>query len=288
LVIGRGEHSAISFEEKTGHDVIVGGLSKFLDSSPTIPKAAIVAVDVEHLCDLSTDLLKYGVKNILVEKPAGLKGEEIESLHKLASFKQADIFVAYNRRFFSSVIKARDLIASDGGVRSFNFEFTEWGHVIGKLDKSAESLNRWFIANSTHVVDLAFYLGGEPSDISCFSGGGVDWHQVASKFSGAGMTTGGATFCYQADWESAGRWSVEILTSENRYIFRPMEALSVQRRGTVVTQVVDIDDSLDKEFKPGLYLQVEAFLNNRTEQLCSLSSQHNMMATYEKIAGYAS
>ena len=41
--------------------------------------------------------------------------------------------VGFNRRFYSSVLKAKDIIHEDGGVKSFFFEFTEWSHVIAGL-----------------------------------------------------------------------------------------------------------------------------------------------------------
>ena len=42
--------------------------------------------------------------------------------------------MAYNRRFYASTMKAREIIQSEGGVRNFHFEMTEWAHVIGKID----------------------------------------------------------------------------------------------------------------------------------------------------------
>lgn len=50
----------------------------------------------------------------------------------------------------------KKIIAEDGGITSFNFEFTEWAHVIEKLDYPREVFENWFFVNSTHVVDLAF------------------------------------------------------------------------------------------------------------------------------------
>ena len=52
-------------------------------------------------------------------------------------------------------------------------------------------------------------------------------------FSGAGISISGALFSYQANWQSAGRWSVEILTKKNRLILCPLEELKVQKRGVL-------------------------------------------------------
>ena len=88
-------------------------------------------------------------------------------------------------RIFASVLKAQEIIAEDGGVKSFNFEFTEWGHVIEKMDKPKGDLENWMYANSSHVIDLAFYLGGNPVQINCFTSGELSWHKPAA-FAGAG------------------------------------------------------------------------------------------------------
>ncbi|MEI7516085.1 MAG: gfo/Idh/MocA family oxidoreductase, partial [Betaproteobacteria bacterium] len=180
-----------------------------------------------------------------------------------------------------------EIIAEDGGITSFYFECTECAHVIGKLPKSAGVLENRYLANSTHVADLAFYLGGRPMQLCAFTAGLLDWHPVASVFSGAGVSNSGALFSYQANWESAGRWSVEVLTRQHRLILRPMEKLQIQKRGSVAVEFVDCDGSLDEQFKPGLYLQTKDFLNGTNKDLCSIHYQSEMMDAYCKIAGYA-
>jgi predicted dehydrogenase len=287
IVVGRGETSANIFEDKTGSPVIIGGLIKFLSTSPKTPEAVIVSVGVEQLYNTTMQLLEFGVKQILVEKPGGLVLNEIEQLQYNSKKNNAQIFIAYNRRFYSSVLKAQELIAKDGGVTSFNFEVTEWSHVIGNLDKPEGVLPKWFLANSTHVTDLAFFLGGKPEKISCFTSGSLDWHPSASIFAGAGVSESGALFNYQGNWESAGRWSVEVLTNENRYVFRPMESLQVQKRGTIPLVEAEVDDQLDKDFKPGLYLQIKAFIEGDLNSLCSIDEQLSIFSTYENMGGYS-
>lgn len=288
-VIGRGAASAAAFKEKTGVSVHQGGLQAWLDQENQIPGAVIVAVGVEQLAEITVILLKHGVKRILVEKPAGLDLDEINRVAKEAEKQGAEVYVAYNRRFYASVIKAREIIASDGGVTSFTFEFTEWSHVIAPLDKDPRIKEQWFLANSTHVTDLAFYLGGIPEKISCYTAGSLPWHPLASIFSGAGLTESGAIFSYHANWESPGRWGVEVLTRKHRLILRPLEKLQVQKIGSIHTEEMQIDDPFDQEFKPGLYLQVEAFITGKnSSELLSIVTQA-VLATkfYAKMANYS-
>ncbi len=286
-VIGRGKENAKICERNTSCEVLVGGIDNFLLSNPKLCDAAIVSVGVEALFETTKKLLSFGVKSILVEKPGALRRDEFSILQALIEEKNASVFIAYNRRFFASVLKAKEVIVQDGGVISFNFEFTEWSHVIEGIVKAVGIKDKWFLANSTHVVDMAFYLGGSPREIQCYTSGELSWHPSASNFSGAGISRIGALFNYQANWESAGRWSVEILTAEHRLIFRPMEKLQIQKRGTIA-QVYDesIDYSLDEKYKPGLYLQTKYFLEHNTTEMCSLQEQFEMMPVYNKIANY--
>ena len=217
-IIGRGENSAKLFEEKTGISCITGGLETFLNQNEINFDAAIIAVGMEQLGQTAIQLLNSGFKNILIEKPAGLNEEEITELANRSNKHEASIFVAYNRRFYASVLKAKEIIELDGGVTSFNFEFTEWAHVIEPLIKANGVKDKWLLGNSTHVIDLAFYLGGEPSEMSCYAGGKLSWHDKAI-YSGAGICENNALFSYQANWNAPGRWGLEVLTKKIKTYF---------------------------------------------------------------------
>ncbi|MDF2183720.1 Gfo/Idh/MocA family oxidoreductase [Grimontia hollisae] len=285
-VIGRGSESAKAFTEKTGKPVICGGLAQHISMSSQMADAAIVSVGVAQLYETTKQLIKAGVKKILVEKPGSTTLAEIEELCQLSAKHSVAVYIAYNRRFYSSVQAAKELIQREGGVTSFHFEFTEWSHIIKHLQKPRDVLNKWFLANSTHVTDLAFFLGGKPKNISCYISGSLEWHDSSSVFSGAGVSTTGALFSYNANWESAGRWSLEVLTKKNKYIFQPVESLKVQKRGELSISDAEVDYKFDMEYKPGLYHQVKSFLDNDENSLCSLCEQAKLMSIYNQMAGY--
>lgn len=288
LVVGRSEKSAENFFQKTGIKAICGGIEAFFlqNSKEVVFSSAIVTTGVEELASASKFLIEKGIKNILVEKPAGLTSNEVKALSEFATKNSAKVYVAYNRRFFASVIAAKKIIDEDGGVQSFNFELTEWGHVIKDNPKADEVKDNWFLANTTHVADMAYFLGGFPKELSCYATGGLDWHKRSHNYSGAGISNSGALFSYNGNWAAPGRWSVEMLTNKHRLIFRPMEKLQIQELGSVAQEFVEIDDSLDQEFKPGLYNQVSAFLNQETESLCCLHEHSKHVEIYTKMAGY--
>jgi len=282
-VVGRSVDSAKTFEQSTQKNVITGGLHDFLKSNTTVFDSAIIAVGAEQLVESQILLMNFGIKKILVEKPAGLSLSDINKVSSLAKKLNVDLFVAYNRRFYSSVIKAKEIIEKDGGISSFNFEFTEWSHTIEPLKKKEGIKENWLLGNSSHVIDLAFYLGGAPAEIRCFAEGELNWHKHAI-FCGAGKTKDNKLFSYQANWIAPGRWGVDVLTTNNRLIFRPLEDLHIQEKGSVIIKKVEIDNDIDIQFKPGLFIQTKDFLMGNFVNLKSISEQAEMFETYLMIA----
>jgi len=284
--IGRGAASARNYAEATGDEPHQGGLQNFLATRPELPEFAIVATGMEALARTTLQLIEYGVRRILVEKPGAMTYEELLMVRSHARSTGAEVTIAYNRRLFSSVLHARRMIVEDGGVQSFTFEFTEWSDRLMAVSKAPGVLERCVLGNSSHVIDLAFHLGGEPSQMECLTAGGFAWHPAASIFAGMGRSQTGALFSYAANWQSPGRWAAEFNTSNYRFIFRPMEKLQIVRKGSVQVEAVAVDDTLDVSFKPGLFIQTQRFLSGDLSELCSLDEQVRRWPIYERIAGY--
>ncbi len=285
-VIGRGGKSANIFRDNTGVTVIRGGLKKYLDKKPETASKVIVCVGIEKLAEVAIQLLQYSVKNILIEKPAGINYEQIKRINNLAQQKNAKVFIAYNRRFYASVIRSKKIIEEDGGTISFYFNFTEIDETIRNLNKADGVKEHWFLANSTHVVDLAFYLGGSPERITCYTSGSIDWHPSASIFTGAGIAKNGALFSYHSNWESPGRWKIEVCTKKNHLFLCPLETLRVQKIGSFDIMEIDIDKKMEYNFKPGLYRQVINFLDGKISYFCTIKEQLSKMDIYYRMAGY--
>lgn len=284
VTVGNTEKSANDFKEKTGQDVILGGIKKYLEDNKEVFTKAINAAPEHLLGEVTIDLINAGYKNILVEKPGGKNFADIKKVAEAAKQNNAKVLVGYNRRFFSSVEKAKEIIKEDGGVTSFYFEFTEWSHIIGTLKKGDGVLEEWFLHNSSHIIDLAFYLGGKPKELAAFVSGNLQWHPSGSVFTGAGVSESGALFSYNANWEAPGRWVVEVLTRKHRLLFKPIEKLQIQNIGSVAVDFVEIDDKNDAEFKPGLYMQVKNYLDEDYSKLSSIDEQlANVENYYNKI-----
>lgn len=286
-VIGRSEAGCQQFLQKAAVRPFAGGLQHFLSKKPECAEYAIVAVSVVDLYDTCRLLLRYGVKYILLEKPGGLYTWQLKEIQILSQESAATVLIAYNRRFYASVQMVKQLIREDGGLSSFHFEMTEWSHLIGPSAHPIEVKDRWMIANTAHLIDLAFYLGGEVVDLQSFQRGALDWHPAGAVFTGAGRVDNGAMFSYTGNWSSAGRWALELCTSRRKLQLMPLEQLQQQFKGTVVWQPVLLENPQDHEFKAGLLEQVRAFLSDDFNSFCSLSEQIKRFTLIEQIAGYS-
>jgi predicted dehydrogenase len=287
-VIGRGKTSADQFESETGHLVMSLDIDDYLEKEELTAVAAIVCVTVENLAALTIKLLKAGVNKILIEKPGALYLSELMEVKEAVVKKNEgqQVYIAYNRRFYSSVLKAKEIIEADGGVKSCLFDFTEWGHQIEPLTMKDEVKQNWFLANSSHVVDLVFHVIGAPEKLNCEAQGSLVWHTRAASFSGSGISQQGVPFSYHANWAAPGRWNIEFLTSKHKLFLSPMEKLRIMKLGSVAIEEVAMDEPSDNLYKPGLYKQVEAFFSHKNSVLCTLNEQLENWPFYQLIANY--
>ena len=288
-IIGRGKESAFNFEKENNTTVISRDLNDYINSTRINSiDSAIVSVNIENLYDVCNKLLDTDIKHILLEKPGFLYENEIYNLEKKSKSLNKKIFIAYNRRFYNSVIKLNNIIKDDGGVKSCNFDFTEWSHVIEDLKINENVKQKWFFANSSHVVDLVFFIIGQPKKMDSFTSGSLKWHDSASRYVGSGISNKNILFSYHANWSGPGRWSIEFITNNYKLILRPIEKLKIIKLGSIDQIEIDLDNKDDINFKPGLFKQVNAFINNDFNKLCSIKEQISNIHFYNKISNYNS
>jgi predicted dehydrogenase len=244
----------------------------------------IVATPVHHLLPATMLAAKYGQQNILIEKPGSLYYQELISAAR--DLKKCRIRVAYNRLFYPNYHKLKQLVKNEGGITSCKFTFTEWVHTIDFSKENRDVYSRWGIANSLHVIAMAFGLVGMPKKISALQHGGFDWHPSGSVFVGSGVTESGVPFSYHADWSSAGRWSIEVMTKENAYRLMPLEDLYACKKGSNNWEKVPFDVAFS-DVKHGVAEEVAAMLDDNSDlELVSLERAAAFNKVAEEIFGY--
>tara|TARA_B100001250_G_scaffold147843_1_gene126627 strand:- start:15575 stop:16549 length:975 start_codon:yes stop_codon:yes gene_type:complete len=289
-VVGRGVSNCEKIEKEFSVKVHSGGLERFLSNNILSEFSHIInSVNINFLNETTQSLINAGAEKILLEKPGDLTISGLQKISDLSKMHCAEVLIAYNRRFYSSILGLKKLAKKDGGIIGVHFEFTEWIHTINPKDYDNESLAKWVIANSSHVIDTVFYLIGKPKNISSNISGEtqIPWHPNASIFYGSGESEKNIPFTYHANWLSAGRWAIKVLTKKGAYYLEPLEILQKQDIGTTIIEKIDLDYSLDERYKPGLYQQVYNFINNHFEDFCTIENQ--LIKTkniYNKIAKY--
>ena len=127
---------------------------------------------------------------------------------------------------------------------------------------------------------------GKPNKLNCEYSDNLSWGQNPCIYSGSGRTSKGIIFSYISDWESAGRWNLELTTPKRRLYFCPLEKLFCTDRGTFNKYEIKPENDFDNSYKPGLYLMVKKFLANDFTNFCSINEQLTNFETYYKIAKY--
>ena len=90
------------------------------------PSHVILAVPVDHLTYYTLRLLEFGIKNILIEKPGFIHFKEADKVIKEIKKNNANVYVGFNRRFYSSVQSLKKIIKrKNEEIHSIVFEFNE-------------------------------------------------------------------------------------------------------------------------------------------------------------------
>lgn len=288
-VVSRSEKSAKTCCEKFGFQPYHGGYERCLPDLGTFD-LTIVATPVHKLKPAAMRVVECGNKNILVEKPASLYSSELIGWAKQTDDRNARIRVAYNRLVYPNLLKLKEFVQSEGGVTSCRYTFTELVHTINFKNNRTDVYERWGIANSLHVISMAHDLFGLPKEIQPYRSGKLDWHSSGSCFVGMGYTHENIPFSYHADWHSAGRWGIEVMTSQNAYRLIPLENLYRCRKGSFNWELVETTSAFP-ELKQGIAEQTAIMLFPEMEKvipLVSIAKAVEYTKLAEQIFGYTS
>lgn len=279
-VKGRGAGSAETFYGITGKapSLSWGELAEVASFTH-----CIVAVSEENLLSETLELTKQGAQRILIEKPGA---DSIETmLHNAEALTSpgVEIFIAYNRRYYKIIDTLLERVASDGGITSLHFDFSERSRVIEPLNKAEGVKENWLFHNSTHVIDLvSFITGGWHLETSQASGF-LPWHTSGSVFSGMGKSMNGGLVTYNSDWESPGGWEILVRTNKRRFSLKPLETLSsTNLRGE--TELLHESSFTAGKTKPGLEIMLQDFLSLApSARLMKVKSQIDFLGLYKQI-----
>lgn len=220
---------------------------------------------------------------ILAEKPFSYDLELITELQKVDDL----LFVALNRRYYSTTIKIKKLIENKE-IHSMHFDFSEkvetWRGFLA--DKNRIDFRMAVNYQSIHLIDLAFFFMGIPISTK-FQKIGQFNKYGKGKIVGHGQSSKGTLFTFQSNWQSPGNWKIDFATADERIIMNPIESPIVVERSdkSKIKNTNSKRDSkflnleeIDLKFKPGFYKQTQLFLNNEYDSLVGLREYLNILA----------
>lgn len=258
VVVGNGNKKIEEINETYKIETYSGGIENFTKDTSSF-NYSVVATGTDKLSFVCRELVTRGIRNILLEKPGAMDLKDLIQLESWSAGKKTNILVAFNRRYFSSVLALKKILDIDPAL-SCHFDFTEWPDSLLKYRYPQYLYENLLFGNSSHVIDTVFYLIGKPKELNCLVDKKTHWSENPGVYVGHGKTDREVLFSYHANWLSAGRWSIEIMNSKGKYILRPLEKLQFCPRNSVQIEELSIDDKADKEFKPGFYSQFESFI----------------------------
>ena len=283
VVLSRSDKTEEKFDEFKNCNFII---SKIIDVSLESSKTIIInTVNIENLESTTIDVIEYlNPQMIILEKPGALSIKSLEHIDHASHKNNSKVLIAFNRRFYSSVIKLREEL-NNSKISSVFFDFTEFKINPGNFHKKV--LNKWAYSNSIHIFDLVFHIIGIPKFINSYTSGkdALSWHKDSSIFSGYGESTNDVAFSYNSNWLCPGRWRIEFLSTENKFIFCPIEEIKVQNNSGFSIENIVLDED-DKNFKPGLLKMINSIIENDFGKFQSIPNQIELFKVIDKIVSY--
>lgn len=186
---------------------------------------------------------------MLMEKPVGYNYSQALEIEAEAKKANRTVFVALNRRFYSStttVLEVLEKSESKRFIEVFDQQDINLARSIGHPEQVVEN---WMYANSIHLIDYLQLLGrGDVVEVIP----SASWNSEEPTVVVATVRfSSGDVGVYHGIWNGPGPWAVNVTTHEHRWEMRPLEQVVYQNAGERVLNKVEIDPC-DVEYKAGI------------------------------------
>ena len=235
-----------------------------------LPDVLVIAVSIESTEAICLEAFKYPWL-ILVEKPVGLNYDSAKFIFDKSVKCSSKVFVALNRRQFSSTLAALSLLNFDTSKRFVIVNDQEDPILQLKSGMRDELVKNLMYTNSIHLIDyFRIFCRGNIEKIHITE----SWKDGKSNIVTANINfDSGDIGLYVALWDMPGPWSVSVVTKNQNITMKPLEQIHLQEYGSRKSSIIEISDQ-DKNFKPGFYSQAHNVVK-------AVKGESNNLATLE-------
>jgi predicted dehydrogenase len=281
-IYGRSYEKAKLLADNYDIQSIHQSISMLYESSK--PDLVIIAVPELQLLNVLRETLKYPWR-MLVEKPVGYNYVDALEIEMLTNDLAGEIYVALNRRHYSSTRFALEKIKNDCGNRVVHIIDQENLLEARDAGQPDEVVKNWMFANSIHMIDFfSQFCRGDIIEIQNIQ---TPLYNSSNFVSSIISFNSGDLGIYNGIWDAPGPWHITITTSSSRYEFRPLEKLAIQTFPSRTAQNIPQAEE-DLLFKPGLLVQARQsllMLEGLPHALPTLTDAMKTMLIIERIYG---
>jgi len=266
------------FYKKYQIDKICYSIEEFLKQDKL--DGIIIAINLESVFKILKKL-KFKKIPILIEKPVGKNFSESLLIKKLISKNKNKLFVALNRRFYSSTIKAKKMITNKPGKRFIKITDQQ------NQKHSSQILNaNLMYANSIHLIDfITIFARGKITKLKKIKKYKKNkFHEVITKI----YFSSKDEVLYYCNWNSPGAWSLNIIQNKQRCELKPLEDLTsetINKKNKIIRNKFLRNDK-DTKYKPGFYLMLknfESLIKGKTNSIVKFSEYFKTVNLIKQI-----
>jgi predicted dehydrogenase len=168
---------------------------------------------------LHLEIAEYALQKdmyVMIEKPASTNAVRIQKFIKDNSNKLDKLQIAFNKRFYPGILKAKELESTG--------EFSEviGGNIYFLTQQGRKPGKEGILSNLIHLCDEICYLFGEPEDVTAHFSGALNDEKAGKTISASILTKQGASvamlFTSSSNWNLPYHEQIQMLDNQRNRI----------------------------------------------------------------------
>lgn len=237
------------------------GIGSVCDDIPSLRSKSMSDLVVVAVPEISANAVAKAAFledwSVLLEKPAGYDLTDALDIAEAASQRRKPVFVAFNRRFYSSTMAVLADLDSRNEVRYAHIQDQQSFAEARRYNHPEPVVQKFMYANSIHVIDMMRALcRGDVAEVKQI----MPWRGEETEVVLSHVTfDSGDSALYEGLWKGPGPWTCSVSTPSRRWMLQPLERAAFQNANERKQNLVE-PDAADIDYKAGFLRQAEAVL----------------------------